>query len=113
MGNEEGLLHFRRIYITVYVNPAWSGQRHVGDFADVDGLRELQTTDVLNVRRRIAKRSRARGTHLWVIRIPDMPLPDQEKRANNIKGTKQIKATFLSDAGFSIFVLLPRVPSKL
>jgi hypothetical protein len=30
MGNEEALLRFRRIYISIYVNPAWSGQRHVG-----------------------------------------------------------------------------------
>jgi hypothetical protein len=27
-----------------------SGQRHVGDFADVDGLRDLQAVIVLNVR---------------------------------------------------------------
>jgi hypothetical protein len=32
-----------------------SGQRHVGDFADVDGLRDLQAVIVLNVRWRIAR----------------------------------------------------------
>ncbi|MCX5812478.1 MAG: hypothetical protein NT178_08030 [Proteobacteria bacterium] len=44
-------------------------QRHVGDFADVDGLRALQAVIVLNVRWRIAKRSRPPQ-----IKIPDMPL---------------------------------------
>ncbi|MCX5804925.1 MAG: hypothetical protein NT010_02485 [Proteobacteria bacterium] len=67
-----------------------SGQRHVGDFADVDGLQyvsdfadvdgleALQAADVLNARRRIARRSRPPQ-----INIPDMPLPDQEKRAKD------------------------------
>ncbi len=44
-------------------------------FADVDGLQALQAADVLTVRRRIAKRSRPPQ-----IRIPDMPLTDQEKK---------------------------------
>ena len=46
-----------------------SGQRHVGNFADVDGLQELQAVDVLNVRRKIAMRSRPPQ-----IRISDMLL---------------------------------------
>ncbi len=32
-----------------------SGQRHIGNFADVDGLRDLQAVIVLNVRWRIAR----------------------------------------------------------
>jgi len=34
MGNEEIILHFRLIHISVKadVNQAWSGQRHVGNF---------------------------------------------------------------------------------
>jgi len=52
-----------------------SGQRHGGNFADVDGLRDLQAADVLNVRRRIASRSRPPQ-----IRISVMPLTDQENK---------------------------------
>jgi hypothetical protein len=36
-----------------------SGQRHVENGSDLDGLQALQTVGVLNVRRRIARYSRA------------------------------------------------------
>jgi len=36
-----------------------SGQRHVENGSDLDGLQALQAVGVLNVRRRIARRSRA------------------------------------------------------
>jgi hypothetical protein len=52
-----------------------SRQRHFGNFADVDGLQALQAADVLNVRRRIARRSIPPQ-----IRISEMPLPDQENK---------------------------------
>jgi len=55
----------------------------------VDGLRDLQAADVLNVRRRIAKRSRPPQ-----IKIPDMPLTDQEKRDKNAQETNNIKEAF-------------------
>ena len=35
-----------------------NGQRHVENVSDVDGLQALQAADVLNVRRKIARRSR-------------------------------------------------------
>jgi hypothetical protein len=57
MGNEEIILHFRLISISdwrLMLIRLESGQRHVGDFADVDGLRDLQAVIVLNVRWRIA-----------------------------------------------------------
>ncbi len=40
MGNEEIILHFRRISISVKAdaNPAWSGRRHDANGSDVDGL---------------------------------------------------------------------------
>jgi hypothetical protein len=62
---------------------ALRGQQHVGDFADVDGLGDLQAGDVLTVRRRIARRSRPPQ-----IKIPDMPLTDQEKRAKRYSRNK-------------------------
>jgi hypothetical protein len=55
-----------------------SGRRHIGNFADVDGLRDLQAVNVLNVRWRIAWRSRPPQ-----IRISDMPSPDQENKKRN------------------------------
>jgi hypothetical protein len=55
-----------------------SGQRHGRNASDVDEMQALQAADVLNVRRRIARRSRSPQ-----MSIPSMPLPDQVKKANN------------------------------
>ncbi len=66
-----------------------SGQRHFGNFADVDGLRDLQAVIVLNVRWRIARRSRPPQ-----INISEMPLTDQEKKA---KITQEAKTDICRD----------------
>ena len=44
MGNEEIILYFRRIHISEKDRCEYglSGQQHFGNFADVDGLRDLQ-----------------------------------------------------------------------
>jgi len=61
------------------------GQRHFGNFADVDGLRDLQAVIVLNVRWRIARRSRPPQ-----INISDMPLTGQVKSRQNCSRSKTI-----------------------
>lgn len=66
-----------------------SGQRHVGNFADVDGLRDLQAEDVLNVRRKIARRSRPPQ-----IKVSDMPLTDQEKSQKMLQKQNNLVKTF-------------------
>jgi hypothetical protein len=82
-----------------------SGQRHFGTvllrgksskiFADVDGLQELQAVIVLNVRWRIARRSRppqinifARLSSQW--NLTEMPLTDQVKSRQNYSRNKTI-----------------------
>jgi len=50
------------------------GQRHGRNAADVDEMQALQAADVLNVRRRIARRGRSPQ-----MSISSMPLTDQEK----------------------------------
>jgi hypothetical protein len=52
-----------------------SGQRHVGNGLDVDEMQALQAGDVLNVRRKIARRSISPQ-----INISYMPLTDQENK---------------------------------
>jgi hypothetical protein len=54
-----------------------SGQRHGRNGLDVDEMQTLQAVDVLNVRRRIARRSISPQ-----ITIPIMPLADQVKKAD-------------------------------
>jgi len=67
-----------------------SGQRHFGNFADVDGLRDLQAVIVLNVRWRIAKRSRTPQ-----INISEMPLTDQVKSRQKLpKKQNNLMRTF-------------------
>jgi hypothetical protein len=61
-----------------------SGQRHGSNVSDVDELLALQVADVLNVRRRIARRSRSPQMDIAI-----MPLTDQEKQ-----NKKQIKAFY-------------------
>ncbi len=55
-----------------------SGQRHIKNGSDVDGLQALQAVIVLNVRWRIAKRSRPPQMDIF-----NMPLTDQVKKADN------------------------------
>jgi hypothetical protein len=68
-----------------------SGQRHDGNFADVDGLRDLKAEDVLNVRRRIASRSRPPQ-----IKISVMPLSVQVKKVNK-QEPEQYNRNFLQN----------------
>jgi hypothetical protein len=55
-----------------------SGQRHGSNVSDVDELLALQAGDVLNVRRRIARRSRSPQMDIAI-----MPLTDQVEKADN------------------------------
>ncbi len=55
-----------------------SGQRHIKNGSDVDGLQALQAVIVLNVRWRIARRSRPPQMDIFY-----MPLPDQVKKMDN------------------------------
>ncbi|MCX5806082.1 MAG: hypothetical protein NT010_08455 [Proteobacteria bacterium] len=55
-----------------------SGQRHGSNVSDVDEMQALQAVGVLNVRRRIARRSRSPQMDIAI-----MPLTDQEKKTYN------------------------------
>ncbi|MCX5805823.1 MAG: hypothetical protein NT010_07125, partial [Proteobacteria bacterium] len=62
---------------------------HGSNVSDVDELLALQAGDVLNVRRRIARRSRSPQMDIAI-----MPVTDQEKRAKNTQEIKQYYENF-------------------
>ncbi len=64
---------------------AWRGQRHIENIADVDGMQELQAVIVLNVRWRIAMRSRPPQINIF-----DMTLTDQVKSRQNYSRNRTI-----------------------